>query len=94
MDKAEAQEIVRAELAELRGETYAALVERLLDKQETVERVGASGALYQLEIQAHWDDRPSGDLQVLASIDDGGWRAFLPLTRSFIVAPDGRFIGE
>jgi hypothetical protein len=28
------------------------------------------------------------------SIDDGGWRAFLPWTDSFIIAPDGSFVGE
>jgi hypothetical protein len=31
---------------------------------------------------------------VLGSIDDGGWRAFAPLTRSFIKSPDGTFVGE
>jgi hypothetical protein len=25
----------------------------------------------------------------MVSIDDGGWRAFLPLTDDFIIAPDG-----
>jgi hypothetical protein len=31
---------------------------------------------------------------VLASIDDGGWSAFIPLTDDFIIAPDGSFVGE
>jgi len=28
------------------------------------------------------------------SIDDGGLRAFFPITDSFIVAQDGSFVGE
>jgi len=94
MDRREAQSILAAELTGLRKATYSALVERLLGRQETFDRVGASGARYQVEIQAVWDDRPDGNLRVLAAIDDGGWRAFAPLSDSFIRAPDGRFIGE
>jgi len=30
----------------------------------------------------------------MASIDDGGWRAFAPLTRSFIKRADGSFVDE
>ena len=31
---------------------------------------------------------------MMASIDDRGWRAFVPLTSDFIVRPDGTFVGE
>jgi hypothetical protein len=31
---------------------------------------------------------------ILGSIDDGGWRALRPLCDDFILAPDGRFVGE
>jgi len=34
-----------------------------------------------------WDGRPGGDIRVLASIDDGGWRAFFPLTETLVVTP-------
>jgi hypothetical protein len=27
-------------------------------------------------------------------VDDGGWRAFFPLTACFLMNPDGQFIGE
>jgi hypothetical protein len=33
-------------------------------------------------------------MRVLAAIDDGGWHALVPLMASFIVAPDGSFVGE
>jgi hypothetical protein len=59
-----------------------------------LEVAGPSGAIYQLEVQAFWDDKRSRHLRVLASIDDGGWSAFIPLTDDFIIAPDGSFVGE
>jgi len=94
MDRAEALSIAQAEVTELRQATYSQLVERLVGKQENVERVGKSGASYQVELQAFWDNKPNGNLRVMVSIDDGGWAAFSPLTEDFIRAPDGSFIGE
>jgi hypothetical protein len=47
-----------------------------------------------LEIEAHWDDRKKRTLRVYVAVDDGGLRALMPLTRSFIIAPNGSFIGE
>ena len=93
MDDTEARELLVSELARYRGRTYADL-QRLLDTQDTFERMAPSGAKYQLEVHAVWDDRPGGNLCVMAHIDNGGWRAVVPLTDDFIVAPDGGFIGE
>jgi hypothetical protein len=81
-------------LTQLRAETYESLVERLLDKRETFELVGASGTHYQVVLQAFWDDKLQGHIRVVAAIDDGGWRAFLPITDDFILLPDGSFMGE
>jgi hypothetical protein len=94
MDKREARTIIAAQLEPLRQLSYQELVERLLDRQETSEVVGASGAWYQLEIYALWDDRPGGVLRVWGAIDDGGWRAFAPLVECFLISPDGSFVGE
>lgn len=47
-----------------------------------------------VEISAFWDDKPNGDIRVSFSIDNGGWRAFVPVGTDFIIAPDGRFVGE
>lgn len=94
MDPGEAEAIIAAELNQLRVEPYQALVERLLDKHENFERVGASGTHYQVELQAFWDDKKRGNLRVCAAIDDGGWPGLVPLTRDFIRAPDGSFVGE
>jgi hypothetical protein len=31
---------------------------------------------------------------MVGAIDDYGWRAFVPLTDDFIMAPNGSFVGE
>jgi hypothetical protein len=61
---------------------------------QTLEIVGASGTRYNVEAQALWDSKKRDNIRVLASIDDGGTRAFHPVTCDFIKAPDGSFIGE
>ncbi len=94
MDKTEALSIAEAELQSLREMSYAELVDRLLDTQETFERQGATGSSYQLELQAFWDSGPGNDLRVVVSIDDGGWRAFSPSGVDLIRAPNGSFVGE
>jgi len=34
-----------------------------------------------------WDDSVGGDIRVIGSLDDGGIRAFFPLTMSLLVKP-------
>lgn len=93
MDKREAVELLRARLAELRALDYSELQAYLTP--ETAAIKGSSGTLYQLETQAFWDSgRPGTNLRILASIDDGGIRAFYPLSDDFIISPDGSFVGE
>ena len=94
MDKVEARKVLAGHMAGLRQLSYQELVERLLDRVEAFEVAGPSGAEYQVELQAFWDGRPDDVLRVIGSVDDGRWRAFLPLTDSFLVAPDGSFVGE
>lgn len=93
MDNEEATHILAQELGRYRRETYANL-QRLLKDVDDYEVVGPSGAKYQVEIQAVWDDKPNGNLRVMGGIDDGGWRAFVPLTDDFIISPSGGFIDE
>ncbi len=93
MDNREAAALLKDHLAAYRLRAYSELV-TLLGKPQVAELRSASGITYQVEVEVHWDDRPSGALRVLGSIDDGGWRAFSPLSDDFILAPDGRFVGE
>jgi hypothetical protein len=94
MDRQEAQAVAAECAAGLRTRSYAELVEALVGRQEVREIVAASGVTYQVEAHSLWDDRKRGHLRVMVAVDDGGWRAFLPLSESFIVAPDGSFVGE
>jgi len=94
MDKAEAQQVLARELTVLRGLPYDDLVERFLNRSESSWVTANSGARYQLELQAFWDDPRNRTLRIAAAVDDGGWRAWKPLTESFIIGPDGAFIGE
>jgi hypothetical protein len=95
MDRAEALAVADGIAEELRRVPYEALVARLLDAVETRDVAGASGTEYQIEVQGFWDRaRRPGNLRVMVSVDDGGLRAFAPLTTDFIMAPDGSFVGE
>jgi hypothetical protein len=88
MDREEAQWLLNAKLDEYRKLSYDQLAARVGD-EEFPEVVGASGTQYQIEIQVVWDDKPGGEVRVLAAIDDGGWRAFVPLCDSLLITPDG-----
>ncbi len=94
MDNEEAVGLVEQELAKFRGEDYADLVRRIRSGSVDYEVSAPSGKTYQVEVQFLWDSQPGGDIRVMGSIDDSGWRAFVPLNRAFIKAPDGSFVGE
>lgn len=79
---------------EFRRESYRELVTRIDQEPVTTERLGADSTTYQLEISFMWEHRPGGNVIVVGSIDDGRWRAFAPLTRSFMKAADESFVGE
>jgi hypothetical protein len=51
-----------------------------------------SEANYQIELNVFWDSKPGGDLRIIGSIDDSGWRAFVPLTESLIMKRDGKLV--
>lgn len=94
MNKQESLALLREHLHGYRCRSYHDLVGLLGRSQGTTEIRGASGVLYQITVVIHWDDKPQGALRVIGSIDDRGWRAFMPVTEDFIFAPDGTFVGE
>jgi hypothetical protein len=93
MDNDEAIRLLEEELALLRAEPYEALARRVAEDVIVRERTGGTTA-YQIEIQVVWDGPKGGNVRVIGSIDDGGWRAFAPLTRSFAKSLSGQFVGE
>ena len=92
MNKIEAQRILHAQLLPWREGSYRELC-RAVGQSRRFEATGESGLSYQGDVQV-WDDKPNGAIRVMASIDDGGWRAWVPLTEDFVRAPDGTFVGE
>jgi hypothetical protein len=94
VDKQEARQILDEEVRKLRRRSYADLRDSLLSAPNTFEVKGASGTLYQVETQAHWDRGKDGPLRLFVSVDDGGWRAVVPMSQSFILAPEGSFVDE
>lgn len=95
MDKQEAREILEREIRRLRDCRYDALLKlRVVDARQVMgER---TGTLYNIECEAFFDDPKSGNghLRVVVAVDDGSFRAFVPLSESFIIAPDGSFVGK
>jgi hypothetical protein len=93
MDTVSAQKVLNEWLTRLRATPYRELASRV-DLVTTDEVARDSERSWQLEVQVLWDDEPNGNVRVTASIDDGGLRAFVPLTESFIKSPSGEFVGE
>jgi hypothetical protein len=93
MNDGPAHSLIDAEVRRLRQLAYSGLA-RLVGAQQTKEVVGDDGRSYQLEIEAVWDGAKGGDIRVIVSAHDGGWRAFKPVTGDFIMRPDGSFAGE
>jgi hypothetical protein len=93
MNDQEARRALHEILNRYRLRTYAELA-MLVGNQETFEVPGESGANYQIEIQAVWEDKTRKIIRVLGAIDDGGVRAFMPVSDDFLITPDGEFVGE
>jgi hypothetical protein len=93
MKSEEARMLLRERLARYRSLSYEELSSRI-GSVEVEELAGPDGVTYQLEFQVFWDDKRGGDVRVSGGIDGGTISALLPLTDSFIRAPDGTFVGE
>lgn len=96
MNNAEAKAMLTEHIDRLRKLPYAELCKYENSKRrERIEIIGKSGKSYQLVTEAVWDNNKKQDnLRVIVSIDDRGWRAFFPMTKDFIIAPNGAFVGE
>ena len=93
MDNAAARAILLKELSAYRDRSYAELT-ALIGPEAFRREVTQDGVTYQLVIDLVWDDQPNGPVRVIGSVDNGGWRAFVPVSESFIKAPDGSFVDE
>ena len=94
MDKSEAIEVLEKELETLRPIPYLDLKKNIEKEPITKEVTSSSGKKYYIEIITHWDDKPGGDIRVHGCVDDGGLRAFSPLSSDFIKSSNNEFIDE
>jgi hypothetical protein len=86
MDTSAARKILCEQLA--RFGNYTAIVPLVkLRHVETLEVRGEGNIVYQVEVQFLWDDKPGDTIRVVGSIDDGGLRAFFPVTESLLLPP-------
>ena len=93
MDPIEALEVLSVEAMKFAGRSHAEL-SSLVDEPVHSQVVGRAGTGYQVEVSAVWDDKPGHTLRLFFSVDDGGVRAFVPLTRGALVLPGSVFDGE
>ncbi len=108
MNKSEAKAIIQNEVDQLRSKSYDDLRKMIDNGQITGERKGQSGAKYQIEIIAFWDDKIDCNIRVAGTIDESPhkpifWKIpilnLLPIYISsvnydFIKSPSQKFVGE
>jgi hypothetical protein len=93
MDLVESLRVLSAEATKYAGRSHSEL-SSLIEEPVHLQVDGPKGAKFQVEVSASWDHKPGQSLRLFFSVDDGGVRAFLPLTRDALVLPGGVFDGE
>jgi hypothetical protein len=91
MNDVVATELIKDELQRLRLLNYSELV-RLIGEDQISTPLGSDGKEYQMEVDVFWDEEKGGDVRVIVAVDDGGLRAFVPLTSDFIMRSDGTLV--
>lgn len=87
MDKVEAQKILSKQMERFGRRDYYELQKLVESKHvEAFEVNGATGTRYGVEVQFFWDNGGKSRVRVVGSIDDGGIRAFFPLTQTLLVS--------
>jgi hypothetical protein len=91
MNKPEAQSILDEQLSLFARQPYAQLVE-LVNVPKNITVQAPSGTKFQIEFNVFYDSGEQQNLRIIGSIDDGGWRAIMPLTKTLIMKPSGELL--
>ena len=91
MNKDEAKAILSDQLKSFATRSYTE-PSAFIDKPVDVEIAGSFGTKDGIEINVFFDSKPGEDLRIIGSIDDGGWRAIVPLSDTLIMNPDGHLV--
>lgn len=106
MDHEEKRRVLAERLAEFRSWSYDALVAKIeytliCDCLEHFEETYSNGTGYQMEFNVFWDGEEGGNVRVFGDLNanrhlpipgTGVYTSQVP--DSFIMAPDGSFVGE
>jgi hypothetical protein len=92
MNVKEAEAELARVMSDYRSKPYGFWESQIGEGPIVLETAAETGNEYQVEIEALWDGPPGGDIRVLFGIDDGGWRAFCPLTRDFVITEEGHCV--
>jgi hypothetical protein len=94
MDNSEAIEILSEELDKYREKPYSEL--KALATGQTIgkEVRTYNDADYNFEVVIDWVDQPDGNIKVLAFIEDGEMRSFIPLSKQFIKSPEDTILED
>lgn len=91
MDNTEALSLLREHLETYRRHSYAELASLIARSPYHAEVIGLAGTKYTIEVEVEqWDQ----NILVDGWIDDGKWRAFMPLGSGFTMTPDGTCRGH
>jgi hypothetical protein len=94
----EAEEVFAEQATRWRATAWEDLRRQLGDSPVAYELQGSTGITYQFEALIFWDDpRKETNIHLILTGDDGkGWRFSSRHMRndSFILAPDGTFVGR
>jgi len=68
----------------------------MIGKPQLLELLTPSGERYTVEVEAFWDTPTRHDnIRILVLVSGVTfWSATCPSSNSFILSPDGRFVGE
>lgn len=86
MHRAEARSVAERILDGIAREPFESLVAHYLTPQR-VGATGPSGASFEVELTAHWDDYACQTLRLTACVDDGGLIASLAPVSVDLVVP-------
>ncbi|HWL90559.1 MAG TPA: hypothetical protein VNP90_04270 [Actinomycetota bacterium] len=94
----EAEEVFANQVTRWRADSWEELRQQIDESPVAYELAGPSGITYQFEALILWDDpREETNIRLFLTGDDGkGWRVSSRRMRndSFILSPDGMFVGE
>ncbi|NNE37574.1 MAG: hypothetical protein HKN08_04650 [Gammaproteobacteria bacterium] len=94
MDNSEAIELLDKELDKYKEFSYSKL-KTMISAQPIGKEVRTyNDADYNIEVIIDWNEKPDGNIKVLAYVEDGEMRSFIPLSKQFIKTPEDTFLEE